>query len=115
MPVTALKTPMMRPRRSGGASARVHTSPRMKSGLMATPMRKRTGYQAMSFCSRPTRTSRNAADNAQIVARPLAPIRRTAAGTKKAEAIRPSGVIAADRPISAGVMPWRCIMKVNSG
>ncbi len=56
-----------------------------------------------------------AVDSAQTVASPLAPTRRTAAGTKNAEAISPSGVIAADRPISAGVMPWRCIMKVNSG
>ncbi len=69
----------------------------------------------MSFCSKPTNTKRTAAARALKTASAFAPNRPTSAGTKIDEAISPNGVIAAERPISPGDMPCRCIMKVNSG
>jgi hypothetical protein len=51
----------------------------------------------------------------QLTASVRAPTSRTAAGTKDADRISPSGIIAADRPISAGDMPCFCIKSVNSG
>lgn len=52
---------------------------------------------------------------AQVSAVGPAPNRRASAGISGDDRMKPTGVIAADRPMIAGEMPWRCRMKLNSG
>jgi hypothetical protein len=56
-----------------------------------------------------------AARPAQVSAVVPAPKRRASAGIRGADAIMPSGVMAADKPISADDVPWRSRMKLSSG
>jgi hypothetical protein len=83
--------------------------------LTTNPSRKRSTNQANQFCSAPIAKKQIAAPRAQATARLRAPKTRTAIGTKDADRTRPSGIIAADRPICEGDMPCPCIRMVNSG
>lgn len=52
---------------------------------------------------------------AQVSAVRPAPKRRANAGISGDDRMKPTGVIAADRPIMAGERPWRCKMKLSNG
>ncbi len=105
----------MRPRRDGGVIVISQVSLITESGLAKKPSRKRSGIQAQSSWVQAIANSVNAANNEQRIASHAAPKRRTSAGMRGAETMKPSGVIAADRPISPGVVRCRSRMKLSSG
>ncbi len=76
---------------------------------------KRRGIQAQTSCQQAMATRASAASNEQITASRPAPTRRASAGMNGAETMKPSGVIAAERPIRPGVVPCRSRMKLSSG
>ena len=82
---------------------------------MTTPMMKRMTYQAIQFCRLPMARKHSAPSREQPTARLRAPTSRTAAGTKEADRISPTGIMAADSPIRPGEKPCFCISSVNSG
>ena len=79
------------------------------------PSRKRSGIQAQTSCVKAIPTSVSAARIEHRIASRVPPTRRTSAGMKGADTMKPSGVIAADKPIRPGVVPCRSRMKLSSG
>jgi len=83
--------------------------------LAKKPSRKRSGIQAHTSCIRAIATSVAAASIEHRIASRAAPKRRVNAGMTGEDTMKPSGVIAADRPIRPGVVPCLSRMKLSSG
>ena len=106
---------MIRPRRSAGVIATSQVSLITESGLAKKPSRKRSGIQARMSCVQAMAIKVSAARIEHRIASRAAPTRLASTGIKGAETMKPSGVIAADRPIRPGVVPCRSRMKLSSG
>src|SRR5690242_18862922 len=76
---------------------------------------KRNGNQSQTSCVQPISASSVAPKSAQKSAVRAAPKRRTSEGITGADRMKPSGVIAADRPIRLGDAPCSSRMKLSSG